>query len=151
MSILNSFVNGMFLNCIALSWSDLFQISSSASLVRLPSLPPTTRSPPSLPERSRPQFVSSSLVSLPSTPFPRVPRLLPSTLPRRNRCLEGLICFGHLVFHAWHQGVMNLRFHGDPALFSGLHNALRMVLFFFLGAMSSHGQRGSRLYNKHRE
>lgn len=91
MSILNSFVNGM---CKSSATSPpylgrgadrLLQTSSSASPPRPPSLPPTTRSPPSRPERFRPRSVSSCRVSWPSTLFRRVPRLSPSTPHRPNK------------------------------------------------------------------
>lgn len=94
MSILNSFVNGMFMlgcNCSRnTQCSHIYQISSSVSPLRPPSLLPTTRSLPSPLGKSRPLSALSSPVSLPSTPSLRVPRPLPSTpLPRNKRWKSG--------------------------------------------------------------
>ena len=61
------------------SWTPLSTISSSASLPKLAVLLTTTRGPPSPPGKSKLLSGFSSLVSLPSTPCLKAPRLSPST------------------------------------------------------------------------
>ena len=87
MSILNSFVNGKQNphKHSQISTNSPSQTSLNASPLKPPSSPPTTRSPPSLPERFRPPSASSYLVSLPSTPCLKAPRPSPSTPAPPNR------------------------------------------------------------------
>ncbi|ONK70059.1 uncharacterized protein A4U43_C05F29820 [Asparagus officinalis] len=64
--------------------------------MRPPSLPATTRSPPSPPSRSRPPSASSSPTSSPSTPSPRAPRpslSSPASEPL-GRALGPVVCSG---------------------------------------------------------
>ena len=62
------------------SWNCSSTTSSSASPLKLPALPTTTRNQPSAPARSRPPSGCFCPVNLPSTPWVKEPTLWPSTL-----------------------------------------------------------------------
>lgn len=104
------------------------------------SWPHTTKRAPFLPARSRPQSASSCPVNLRSTLFLRVPRLSPSTLRRRNKCLyvSALFVFWAWGFLLWHDETWP-KLHRVPT-FRESHNALRMVCFLLGGkCLCTHG------------